>query len=290
VLCKVYDKYGNSVQSKSVVFAQPVQISQQPKDVCASNGENVTLKVVAKGEGLSYRWYFKDAGAKDYTYTSSFKKNTYSVEMTDARAGRRVLCRVYDKFGNVVKSKSALLCQPVKITQQPKSVCANNGESITLKVVAKGEGLSYRWYYRDAGETEYTYTDSFKSNTYTVTMTDARAGRRILCRVYDKYGNVVKSKSVVIAQPVKITQQPKDVTVANGKTARVTVIAEGEGLTYAWFYADVNDTAFKYTASFQDYDYAVKMNSSRAGRQLCCVVTDMFGNSVTSDTVILNMK
>jgi len=290
VLCIIQDKYGNKVQSSSAMFVQPVQIILQPSDVCASNGETVTLKVVAEGEGLSYRWYFKDAGAKDYTYTSSFKKNTYSVEMTDARAGRRVLCRVYDKFGNVVKSKSALLCQPVKITQQPKNVCANNGESITLKVVAKGEGLSHRWYYKDAGATEYTYTSSFKGNTYSVEMTDARAGRRILCRVYDKFGNVVKSKSVVIAQPVKITKQPKSVTVANGKTARVTVTAEGEGLTYAWYYANAGDTAFTYTASFQDYDYAVKMNDSRAGRQVCCVVTDMFGNSVTSGIAFLNMK
>jgi hypothetical protein len=210
--------------------------------------------------------------------------------MTDARAGRRVLCRVYDKFGNVVKSKSVLLTQPVKITKQPKSVCVNNGESVTIKVTAAGQGLSYRWYYRDAGETEYTYTDSFKSNTYSVTMTDARNGRRILCRVYDKYGNEVRSKSVVIAQPVKIVQQPKDVTVANGRTARVTVIAEGEGLTYTWYYANVGATEFTYTASFKDYDYAVEMNASRDGRQVCCVVTDKFGNSVTSNTVSLNMK
>jgi len=61
-------------------------------------------------------------------------------------------------------------------------------------------------------------------------------------------------------------------------------------LTYTWYYANEGATEFTLTNSFKDYDYAVQMNASRAGRQVCCIVTDKFGNSVTSDIVFLNMK
>ena len=120
--------------------------------------------------------------------------------MTSARNGRRVLCKVYDKYGNMVQSDSALLKmkQTVKITSQPQSVTVAKGATAKVTVKATGDGLTYRWYYKDAGSSEYVYTSSFKGNTYSVTMTAARNGRRVLCRVYDKYGNSVKSNSALL--------------------------------------------------------------------------------------------
>ena len=192
------DKYGNMVQTKSVLLSQAVRITKQPTDVCVANGKTATVKVVAKGDGLTYKWYFKDAGASSYKLTTSFTGNTYSITMTDARAGRRVLCKVYDKYGNMVKSSSALLSQAVRITKQPVSVTVAKGATAKVIVTAKGDGLTYKWYFKDAGASEYKYTSSFKGNTYSVTMTDARAGRRVLCMVYDKYGNKVQSNTATL--------------------------------------------------------------------------------------------
>jgi len=141
-----YDQYGNVVQSKSAVIAQPVQITKQPVDVCVKNGATASVKVVAKGEGLTYRWYFKNAGASDYTYTASYTGNTYSVTMTNARAGRRVLCRVYDKYGNVVQSKSVVLAHPsekpatptgVEVTIQSDDVNLRNGAGTEYDVIGQ---------------------------------------------------------------------------------------------------------------------------------------------------------
>ena len=53
--------------------------------------------------------YYKDKGAKTFTLTNSFKSNTYSVEMTAARAGRQVYCIITDQYGNKVQTDTATL-------------------------------------------------------------------------------------------------------------------------------------------------------------------------------------
>jgi len=156
-------------------------------------------------------------------------------------------------------------------------------------VVAKGEGLTYKWYFKDAGASSYKLTTTFTGNTYTTTMTDARAGRRVLCKIYDKYGNSVQSKSVVLSQAVRITKQPASVTVKKGATAKITLTAKGEGLIYEWYYKNPGGK-FVYTPSFKGNTYSVKMDASRHGRQVYCVVTDKYGNFVESKIATLRMK
>ena len=86
-----------------------------------------------------------------------------------------------------------------------------------------------------------------------------------------------------------ITTQPKSVSVASGATAKVTVQASGEGLTYKWYYKNKGDSTFTLTTAFKTNTYSVQMNASRAGRQIYCVITDRYGNTVQTVTVTLNM-
>ena len=175
-------------------------ITQQPTSVTVAKGAMATVSVKASGDGLTYRWYFKDKGSSSFNYTSTFTGNTYSVSMTDARNGRQVYCRVYDKYGNMVQSNTATLTMGVvKITQQPTSVTVAKGAMATVSVKASGDGLTYRWYYKNKGSSSFIYTSTFTGNTYSVSMTDARNGRQVYCRVYDKYGNVVQSNTVLLS-------------------------------------------------------------------------------------------
>ena len=72
--------------------------------------------------GLTYQWYFKNAGASTYS-KSSITTNTYSMTMDAVRNGRQVYCVITDKFGNSVQSDIAILRLPVSltITKQPQS-------------------------------------------------------------------------------------------------------------------------------------------------------------------------
>lgn len=200
VVCRVYDKYGNVVQTNTVKLSMKntVKITQQPVSVNVFEGETAKVTVKATGDGLTYRWYYKDEGESSYTYTSSYKGSSYSVPMTAVINGRRVVCRVYDKYGNVVQTDTVKLSmkQTVKIVQQPESVTVAKGEIAKVTVKATGDGLTYRWYYKNPGQTGYSYTSTYKKNTYSVRMDETRNGRYVVCRVYDKYGNVVQTNSV----------------------------------------------------------------------------------------------
>ena len=180
----------------------------------------------------------------------------------------------------------------LKITSQPKSVTVAEGEKAKVTVSAQGDSLTYQWYIANAGSTKFSKS-STTTATYSVEMNESRDGRQVYCVVTDKYGNSVTTDTVTInmekAVELKITSQPVSVTVAEGEKAKVTFTAEGDGLTYEWYYAAAGSTQFLKTASFTGNTYAVDMSTSRDGRQVYCVVTDKYGNSVTTDTVTINL-
>lgn len=174
-----------------------------PASVAVANGETAVVRISSSGKGLTYRWYYKNKNDAKFTLTDSFKGNSYSVTMSDVRNGRQVYCEVTDKYGNSVNTDTATLqmkqAQPVTITAQPQSVTVEKGKTATVTVKATGEGLTYRWYFKNAGDKDYTYTDSFKGSTYSVTMNAERNGRRVLCKIYDKHGNSVQSSSALLS-------------------------------------------------------------------------------------------
>jgi hypothetical protein len=93
-----------------------------------------------------------------------------------------------------------------------------------------------------------------------------------------------------MATALKITSQPINVTVTKGATATVKVGASGDGLTYKWYFKNKGASTFSLTTSFTGNTYSVAMDPSRSGRQVYCVVSDKYGNSVKTNTVTLNMK
>ena len=298
VYCVVTDKYGFTAQSDTVTLtmADPVKITVQPQSVKVENGKTAKVSFTAVGDGLTYKWYYKNAGAGDFSYTSSYKTNSYSVNMTAARSGRQVYCVVTDQYGNTATTDTVTLSmiQPVVITVQPENVTVADGAKATVSFTAEGEGLTYKWYYKNPGKETFSYTDSFKSNSYSVNMSASRDGRQVYCVVTDQYGNTATTDTVTLSmevpEPVKITVQPENVAVEDGAKATVSFTAEGEGLTYKWYYKNPGKETFSYTDSFKSNSYSVNMSASRDGRQVYCVVTDQYGNTATTDTVTLSME
>lgn len=90
---------------------------------------------------------------------------------------------------------------------------------------------------------------------------------------------------------LKILEHPKDQSGAANETAVFSVIAQGEGLTYAWQYSA--DSGKKWNASnFEGFDtdtQPVTIKSYRSGQMYRCVITDAYGNTVTSNAATLTM-
>ena len=296
VYCVVTDKYGVSAKSSTATLymGNPAKITSQPVNVSVLKGKTATVKVGASGDGLTYKWYFKNKGASAFSLTTSYIGNTYSIAMDPSRSGRQVYCVVSDKYGNSVKTNTVTLnmAAALKITSQPVNVTVSKGATATVKVGASGDGLTYKWYFKNKGASAFSLTTSFTGNTYSVAMDPSRSGRQVYCVISDKYGNSVKTNTVTLnmATALKITSQPVNVTVSKGATATVKVGASGDSLTYKWYFKNKGASAFSLTTSFTGNTYSVAMDPSRSGRQVYCVVSDKYGNSVKTNTVTLNMK
>ena len=288
IYCVITDKYGNSVQTKTVALRMAATITKQPTHASAAVGSVAKTKVTAVGDGLTYQWYLKNPGASKFS-KSSVTSATYSVKMTAANDGRQVYCVVTDKYGKTATSDTVTLGLPVEITTQPRTVFAKSGATIKTTVTADGDGLTYTWYVRNAGASDYTKS-SVTSSTYSTIMDNVRKDRLIYCVIEDQYGNSVQTKTVALRMAATITTQPKSVTVAEGSTAKATVKAAGDGLTYTWYYKNAGASKFSKTTSFTGTSYYVTMNAARDGRQIYCVVTDKYGKTAKSDVVTLNMK
>lgn len=265
-------------------------ITAHPKAASAKDGEKVSASVKAEGDGLTYTWYIKNAGASRYS-KSSITKSTYSVTMAEKADGRRVYCVVTDDKGNTLRSRSALLTmtEDLQITKQPATAYAKSGAKVTASVEAKGTGLKYTWYVKNAGATKYSKSSVTKSS-YSVTMTDKVKDRLVYCVVSDSSGDSVKSNTVRLRMAATVTKQPASVTVAKGETAKVYLTAVGDGLTYKWYWAPKGSDDFQRTTAFTGRSYSVSMNASRDGRQVYCVVTDKYGNKTKSRIATLNME
>ena len=174
---------------------------------------------------------------------------------------------------------------PVVITKQPASVAVTEYQTAMASVEATGDMLSYAWYVKDYGNTEFTLS-SVVTNEYSVSMRDNTNCQQIYCVITDVYGNTAQSDTVTLSM-LKIMKNPKEVLAAAGETAVVQVEAMGDGLTYQWYAKNKGDTEFSTATGFTESTYSVTMDASVSGRQLYCVVTDRFGNTKQSNTVAI---
>lgn len=199
----------------------------QTASVTVADGKKATVTVTATGSNLSYQWFYKDPGDSGFLRDTSMDGKTYSVSMSSSRSGRQVYCKVTDSSGASAVTGTATLHmekKTLKITSQPQSVTVENGKTAKVTVTATGDGLTYKWYYKNAGDSDYTYTSSFKGNYYSVEMNAARNGRRVLCKITDKYGNTVQSSSALLSMKSAAKTADKDyIGTLSGSNTPVTL-------------------------------------------------------------------
>ena len=80
--------------------------------------------------------------------------------------------------------------------------------------------------------------------------------------------------------------QPKNIHTNNEKIAKTSVVAYGDDLTYQWYYKNVGSTRFRLSSN-TGKSYSTIMSAKSHGRQIYCVITDKYGNQVTTNVVTL---
>ena len=289
VRCIVTDVAGNSVISDPAAMrVVDLKINTQPADYIGEVNSTAKFTVSASGTGLKYQWQYSDDDGATWL-ASSIKSATYSAKFTAEKNGRMVRCIVTDASGNSVTSNAAkMILAHLMITSQPQNYVGAVNSTAKFTVAAYGDGLKYQWQYSDDNGATWL-ASSIKSATYSAKFTADKSNRMVRCIITDASGNTVTSNAakMILSRPV-ITTQPQNYIGAANSTARFTVAAAGDGLTYQWQYSDDSGATWL-VSSIKSSTYSAKLTAEKDWRHVRCVITDASGNSATTNAVFMRI-
>ena len=84
------------------------------------------------------------------------------------------------------------------MTKRLKSPSLYENDELNLTVVAEGESLTYQWYYKKKGQSEFSVWNGRTNAAETVTPNSTWDGIQLYCRVTDGNGNSVKSNAATV--------------------------------------------------------------------------------------------
>lgn len=221
-------------------FRAKPKILTQPKSQRAKQGNDVSFRVRAEGQGLAFAWEVRRKGAEWQPEGS----DEDSLELTNLAAkddALEVRVRVSNADGEVLSEVAKLtLAQErragPKITGQPRSQKVKSGGDAMFRVRTEGSGLSYRWETRRSGA-EWEAEDSSGESFEVTGVTSRDNGMEVRVRVSNADGDVLSEAAKLTverkAEP-KITSHPRSQAARLFGSASFRVKAEGENLSYAW--------------------------------------------------------
>ena len=181
-----------------------------------------------------------------------------------------------------------------KILSQPVDFVGTVGDMATFSVAAEGEGLTYQWYFSKDGGAAWEKS-SGKLDTLTVEFKAYRNNYLYYCEVTDIEGNSVNTNVVRLTaaeMELVILTQPENYVGAVNDNVDFIVEAQGNGLTYQWYFStDGGETWEKsYSPGYATNALAPILRAYRDGNMYKCLVTDIFGNTVESDPVSMEVE
>ena len=182
----------------------------------------------------------------------------------------------------------------LSISAQPKSQTVNEGKTAKFTVTATG-AESYRWQYRTSptGTWHNSTASSATTASMSVTATEARSGYQYRCKLTNVLGSVyTDTVTLTVALKPRVTVQPTDKTVNEGKTAAFTVTATGAE-SYQWQYSK-SETGSWYNssaASAKSATLSLAATEARNGFRFRCKVTNAAGTTYSSAaTLTVHLK
>jgi len=171
---------------------------------------------------------------------------------------------------------------------------ATNGTVQFTVTTSVDSGFTYQWQYSSNGGETWTNTAMAGYNTATLTVdaTKARNGYQYRCVLTGSKNSKIESKAAVlhVGDPVVITAQPADVTVAAGEVATFTVAADN-AFAYQWQYKSATMTSFRNTTA--DGNKTATLNvttkATNNGYKYRCVITGLDGAEYISETATLTI-
>jgi hypothetical protein len=217
------------------------EITVEPTDQNACEGESATFTVTATGTDLTYQWRKGTEELIDGLTISGATSNTLTIDpvsASDAATNYNVIVSGLVAPNDTSINVTFVVNVDPVITGQPtdQAIC-EIGDSVSFLVEATGTGLTYQWRKGavdvvDGLTISGATTDMLTINPTTIT------------DVSDLYYVVVSGTcspndtSTVVSLTMNgaptITVEPENQEVCNEATVSFTVAATGAGLTYQW--------------------------------------------------------
>ena len=287
---KKYSKYNG----KQIPVTSKVSTSSTSSDKSSTSSVSYTRKLQVKsncmyGEDILYmQKCLKKLGYK-IDADGYYGNGTATVVKQFQKAnGLKVDGIVGADTWKAIVSKSssgnAAATTELKITQQPKAVTVDSGKSATFTVKASGNGLSYQWYTKKAGQSSWTKWAGHTTAKTSANSNDSWDGMQVRCTVKDSSGKQVNSNAVKVTVniPLAITQQPKSITINCSDTGKFTVKATGKKLSYQWYIKKAGESTWTKWSGHTTATTSAISNTSWNGMQVRCVIKDGSGKQVTS--------
>ena len=168
---------------------------------------------------------------------------------------------------------------------------------MAFHVEAVGENLSYQWQFYNP--TEKTWKNSSlgnpKTDTLSVTATDARNGYRYRCIIMDDSGFSLTSDAATLTvsdkTDLEIVEQPVPIVTTPNSTALFHIEAVGENLSYQWQFYNPTEKIWKNSSlgNPKTDTLSVTATIARNGYRYRCILSDGT-TTLTSNDVTLTVS
>ena len=208
-IARVRTDRGHTSASLSFNLSDPFVLKEYTTFASGCEGAGARLRVRATGSNIAYAW-FKDGtlipDATDSVYIipilSSENIGQYSVRISATCQSSPTTIKM-----------TVSIAEATAITEQPTSQNIKVGETITLRVVATGQSLTYQW--------KHNGSPIAGATTAQLQITNATESDEGIyaCEILGTCGSAFTSDAVVMVDPVSGVRE--EATTANGLTISV---------------------------------------------------------------------
>ena len=216
-------------------------ISTQPKDTTVTSGDSVMLSIETQGNGSSYQWQYSENEGITWTDLNEFSAASLPNFTFQADAdydGYRYRCLVMFPSGQIVSEPMTLSVNG--LSEQPSDAIAQEGEDVTMSVLASGHPRSYRWQYSLDGFHWNTVNTldapSAATSEYTFKASSANSGCFYRCLVIFEHGTSLFSEPARFSLDC-FDEQPADLLVRAGSNALFAVKLHETPAACRWQYS-----------------------------------------------------
>ncbi|PWJ70779.1 hypothetical protein B0O40_0628 [Ruminococcaceae bacterium R-25] len=277
-----------------------ITITTQPVNFAGTEGSTAKFTIAASGEGLTYQWQLKKGKSWSNLTSGGATSATLSVKVDSSKNGKVYRCLITDANGEELASNevSITVKQPsnaIKINTQPSDFAGAAGTMVKFTVVAEGEGLTYQWQLKKGSSWANLTSGGATTSSLSIKIDASKNGKVYRCVITDANGEMIATQEVTItvkepSNAIVIVSQPESYDGPAGNTARFTVAAEGEGLTYQWQLKKGNSWADLTSGGAKTSTLSIKADYSRDGKIYRCIITDANGDQIISDEATITIR